>query len=94
MCGAFCVRLGRARAFADRWNDLESFSDALRRHGDDIAAVVITPFHHPLFRASELPESGFLQAVEFRRSEANQGGLRAARLLKTGLRSGAGRCVN
>jgi glutamate-1-semialdehyde 2,1-aminomutase len=47
-----------------RWNDLDSFEELLDRFADDAAGAIITPFHHPLFRDSELPETEFLQSIQ------------------------------
>ena len=47
-----------------RWNEPETLNDLLRRHRNDAAAVVLTPFHHPLFHDSQLPTPEFLREVE------------------------------
>lgn len=49
-----------------RWNDLESFDFLLDQYGGETAGVIVTPYHHPLFRDCELPEEGFLQALQTR----------------------------
>jgi len=46
------------------WNDLESFERLLARFRDDIAGVVMTPFHHPAFQPSQMPAPGFWPHVE------------------------------
>lgn len=46
------------------WNDLESFHAALAAHPDEFAAVITTPFHHPLYRDSVLPADGFFKEIE------------------------------
>ena len=46
------------------WNDLGSFEDQIKRYANQIAAVIISPFHHPAFAKSELPEPNFLQHIE------------------------------
>ncbi|MGD1983665.1 MAG: aminotransferase class III-fold pyridoxal phosphate-dependent enzyme, partial [Chromatiaceae bacterium] len=45
------------------WNDPQSVEDAFIQHGDDLAAVIVTPFHHPLFEGSSLPEEEFVHTV-------------------------------
>ena len=50
----------RAHIHHFRWNDSQSIDEAFRRYGNDLAAVCITPFHHPMFEGSELPAEGFL----------------------------------
>ena len=46
-----------------RWNDLASVSALFDRYPDDVAAVMVTPYHHPAFADSELPAAGFLPAL-------------------------------
>ncbi len=45
------------------WNDLEGFQRVLAEHTDDLAAVVLTPYHHPSFAASEMPAPGFHHSI-------------------------------
>ena len=47
-----------------KWNDAASFDAALRRYRNELAAVVVTPYHHPLFAASVLPAPGFLPYLQ------------------------------
>ena len=47
-----------------RWNQPETLRDLIRLHKNAIAAIIITPFHHPLFQASELPERAFLDEIQ------------------------------
>ena len=46
------------------WNNLDSFEHRLKQFRGEIAAVILTPFHHPTFRPSELPAEGFLKHIE------------------------------
>lgn len=46
-----------------RYNDLPSLQAAVAAHGDDVAAVIVTPFKHETFRDQELPVEGFLPGV-------------------------------
>jgi glutamate-1-semialdehyde 2,1-aminomutase len=46
------------------WNDLDSFDRLLKRYRDDIAGVIMTPFHHPVFKASQMPSDGFWSHIE------------------------------
>jgi glutamate-1-semialdehyde 2,1-aminomutase len=46
------------------WNDLDGFERLLRAHRNDVAAVIMTPFHHPAFKASQLPAAGFWPHIE------------------------------
>ncbi|OGV26274.1 MAG: aminotransferase class III [Legionellales bacterium RIFCSPHIGHO2_12_FULL_37_14] len=46
------------------WNSLNSFEDQVKKYRNEIAAVILTPFHHPPFANSELPQAGFLSGIE------------------------------
>src|SRR5271169_5084511 len=54
----------RAHIHDFNWNDLESFDRLLARHRDDIAGVIMTPFHHPVFKPSQMPAPGFWPHIE------------------------------
>ena len=54
----------RAHVHRFRWNDAAGFDALLARHAGETAAVVVTPYHHPLFAPSELPASGFLSHLQ------------------------------
>jgi glutamate-1-semialdehyde 2,1-aminomutase len=56
----------RAHIHDFAWNDLESFERLLKQHRGDIAGVIMTPYHHPTFKASEMPAEGFWKHVEQR----------------------------
>ena len=45
------------------WNDSAGVEALLATHGRDLAAVIVTPYHHPLFADSEFSEGGFLQRL-------------------------------
>jgi glutamate-1-semialdehyde 2,1-aminomutase len=45
------------------YNDLASLHSAVDAHGDDIAAVIVSPFRHDAFHDQELPAEGFLPGV-------------------------------
>jgi len=46
------------------WNDMDSFQRLLGRFKNEVAGVIITPFHHPGFCPSEMPRPGFLENLE------------------------------
>lgn len=46
------------------YNHLESLENLLKEHGDDTAAVIITPFGHPLAQEMQEPKPGFLEGVK------------------------------
>lgn len=47
-----------------RWNDLEGFHQLVSRFSDEIAAVIVTPFHHPLFNDAVMPSPDFFPEIE------------------------------
>jgi len=49
----------RAHIHNFRWNDFEDFDRVVKEYADDIAAVFVTPYHHPVFAGSEMPAPGF-----------------------------------
>lgn len=67
--GAWC-NPGDGRSPADaadvtqvRWNDVEGLRAAFEREGEPIAALVLTPFHHPIPGDAELGAPGFFAAA-------------------------------
>ncbi len=46
------------------WNDLSSFEQQVNRYPGEIAAVMLTPFHHPAFAANVLPGEGFFEGIQ------------------------------
>ncbi|MBN1968583.1 MAG: aminotransferase class III-fold pyridoxal phosphate-dependent enzyme [Candidatus Delongbacteria bacterium] len=46
------------------YNDISSLENLLKEHGDDVAAVIITPLGHPLALEMEEPTKGYLEAVK------------------------------
>ncbi len=47
-----------------RYNDIESLENLLIKHGNKTAAIIITPFGHPLAQKMEEPGPGFLEAIK------------------------------
>ncbi len=45
------------------YNDLESLRAAAERAGDDLAAVIVCPFRHDVFRDQELPDPLFARGL-------------------------------
>jgi len=54
----------RAHIHDFTWNDPESFDRLLARYPGDVAGVIMTPFHHPSFKPSEMPARGFWAHIE------------------------------
>ncbi len=48
-----------AHIHAFPWNDLDAFNDLVKRHQGQVAAVMVTAFHHPAFGDSQMPAPGF-----------------------------------
>lgn len=46
-----------------RYNNLDSLEELLIEHGNDTAAIIITPVGHPLGNKIQEPEPGFLEGV-------------------------------
>ena len=49
--------------FEFRYNRLDQLEDLMARHGDQTAAIIMTPFGHPLHMKLEEPRPGFLEGV-------------------------------
>lgn len=46
-----------------RYNDLDQLEDLMAKHGDETAAITLTPFGHPLHEKMQEPKPGFLEGV-------------------------------
>lgn len=54
----------RAHIHTFPWNDLNAFERLIRQYPDQIAAVILTPFHHPAFGDSVMPLDGFFTSIQ------------------------------
>jgi len=54
----------RAQMLYYKWNDLAGLRTLFDRYPDQIAGVIMTPFHHPTYADLELPAPGFWQGVQ------------------------------
>ena len=45
------------------YNDLDHLEDLMKKHGDQTAAIIMTPFGHPLHQKMQTPKPGFLEGV-------------------------------
>jgi len=45
------------------YNDLDQIEDLMKQHGDETAAIIMTPFGHPLHQKMETPKPGFLEGA-------------------------------
>ena len=53
----------RSQIYNFYWNDLASLEKLIAKRGDELAALVITPFQHPAFDDSSEPEADFISAI-------------------------------
>lgn len=45
------------------WNDIPALEAVIAEHGPDIACLISSPYHHPVFVDNELPAPGYWQRV-------------------------------
>lgn len=53
----------RTHVHTFKWNDIESLRETASAHKGEVAAIMVTPFHHPAFGANQIPETAFVEAV-------------------------------
>ena len=53
----------RAQIDGFEWNNIESLTALVEQQGNALAAIMLTPFHHPAFADSALPTTEFVTAV-------------------------------
>jgi glutamate-1-semialdehyde aminotransferase len=46
------------------YNDLEEVEATMRTHGEDVAAVMVTPVGHPLAHEVQMPSPGYLEGLK------------------------------
>ncbi len=46
-----------------QYNKLDQLEELMATHGDDTAAIIMTPFGHPNHQKMEIPEPGFLEGA-------------------------------
>ncbi len=61
----------RAQIDSFRWNDVESLETLVARKKDELAAIIVTAFHHPAFDDSALPDPEWIEALNRLSSENN-----------------------
>ena len=54
----------RSHILEFNWNDFDQLESLFNSHKDKIAAVILTPYHHPSFAPSVLPAESFWSRVE------------------------------
>jgi len=45
------------------YNELDELEDLMKQHGDETAAIIITPVGHPMAEKVQMPKPGFLEGV-------------------------------
>ncbi|MHA1931873.1 MAG: aspartate aminotransferase family protein [Promethearchaeota archaeon] len=45
------------------YNNLEQVRHLMKQHGDDVAAIILTPINHPGGHEVEMPKQGFLEGI-------------------------------
>ena len=45
------------------WNDLDALDHLVRVHRDEVAGIILTPYHHPTFADQAMPSPEFHKAV-------------------------------
>ncbi len=45
------------------YNDLDQLEDILKKHANDMAAIIVTPVGHPLAAEVQMPKPGYLEGV-------------------------------
>lgn len=53
----------RVHTLSFTWNDADELGDLVGSNENDVAAIMLTPYHHPAFGDSVLPAPGFFDAV-------------------------------
>ncbi len=66
------------------YNNLEQIKHLMNQHGNDVAAIILTPINHPGGHEVEMPKNGFLEGV--REITNNYGSLLIYDEIRTGFR--------
>lgn len=45
------------------YNHLDELEDLMKKHGDDVAGIIVTPVGHPTGHEVEMPKAGFLEGI-------------------------------
>ena len=54
----------RSHVLGFEWNDFEELESLFKQYSGKIASVILTPYHHPSFAPSVLPDHSFWGSVE------------------------------
>lgn len=50
--------------FEFEYNNLSQAEELMKSHGDDVAAIIVTPIGHPLAQEVQMPTPGFLEGLK------------------------------
>jgi glutamate-1-semialdehyde aminotransferase len=50
--------------FEFQYNNLDQLAELMKVHGDETAAIIMTPFGHPNHQEMQIPKPGFLEGVK------------------------------
>ena len=54
----------REKILEFKWNDFDHLSDLVKKRRDQVAGIILTPYHHAAFAPSEMPADGFWQDTQ------------------------------
>ena len=57
------IESDRREVLEFKWNDVTQLEDLIGAHPDQVACIILTPYHHASFAPSELPVEGFWNQV-------------------------------
>ena len=58
-----CIAEDQEQVIRIPWNDVEAVRQAIAQHTGQIAGMIATPYHHPIFADSEVPHDGYWSQV-------------------------------
>lgn len=53
-----------ANVYHFEWNDLQNFEEEFQKNLQNLACVILTPYHHPVFQDNLLSDSDFLPNIQ------------------------------
>jgi glutamate-1-semialdehyde 2,1-aminomutase len=58
------IHSDREKILEFKWNDFDHLSDLVKKRANQIAALILTPYHHAAFAPSQMPLNGFWSETE------------------------------
>jgi glutamate-1-semialdehyde 2,1-aminomutase len=59
-----CLEEDQTQILHIEWNDLAALEKVIAEHSGQIAAMIATPYHHPVFADSVMPADGYWSSVQ------------------------------